>query len=232
MIEDIIGSKFGNYTVISRSDKRSSNGDIEYVCKCECGTIANIRKVSLKNGSRNQCYKCRIKSITDHGKSKTGAYRIWHGMIRRCFNEKFKDYKFYGARGITVCDRWLKFENFLEDMGERPDNLTLDRINNNGNYEPGNCKWATWLDNLQNKGISRIIECDQCNKEFVQKIKRHRFCSKICKAAFRRSNKIDFIEFVCSICSIKFMDSKYFKRKTCSQKCKSISMSKRSKENA
>lgn len=232
MIEDIIGNRFGSYTVISRDTKKLSSGAIGYVCKCDCGKIKSIRKFDLKGGNTKQCYDCRTKSITIHGKSHSGAYVIWHGMIRRCFNKNFKDYKFYGARGITVCDRWLKFENFLEDMGERPDNLTLDRINNNGNYEPSNCRWATWLDNLQNKGINHIIKCDQCNKEFIQKIKRHRFCSKICKAAFRRSNKIDYIEFVCSVCSIKFTDSKYFKRKTCSQKCKSISMSKRNKTNA
>jgi len=232
MIDDIVGQRFGSYTVISRSTKKLSEGGFGYICRCDCGSIADIRKVSLRNGTRSQCYKCRIKSISTHGKSKTGAYVVWHGMMRRCFNKNFKDYKFYGARGITVCDRWTKFENFLEDMGERPDNFTLDRIDNNGNYEPSNCRWVTWLENLQNKGIGLQKSCDQCHKQYTQNIKRQRFCSKTCKAAFRRGAKIDFIEFICSVCSIKFMDSKYFKRKTCGQSCKSISMSKRSKVNA
>ena len=87
--------------------------------------------------------------------SYTSTYKIWRGILRRCTNKNFKHYKYYGGRGITICDRWLEFDNFLEDMGIRPDNLQIDRINNNGNYEPGNCRWVTAKVNNSNRNNSR-----------------------------------------------------------------------------
>ena len=79
-------------------------------------------------------------------------------MKRRCLDPKRNSYKSYGGRGIKVCDRWLKFDNFIDDMGERPDEMTLDRINNDGNYEPANCKWSTAFEQCNNKRNSRLIE--------------------------------------------------------------------------
>lgn len=85
------------------------------------------------------------------GRAGTSTYYIWAAMIQRCTNPKNRDYKNYGARGITVCDRWRDFTNFLADMGEKPDGLSIDRIDNDGNYEPGNCRWATPAQQASNK---------------------------------------------------------------------------------
>ena len=87
--------------------------------------------------------------------SYTSTFRIWTGILRRCNNSNFKHYKYYGGRGIKVCDRWLRFENFLSDMGIRPEGLQIDRINNDGNYEPSNCRWVTPSVNLTNRKFSK-----------------------------------------------------------------------------
>ena len=85
------------------------------------------------------------------GRTASATYNIWAAMIQRCTNPKSRDWRLYGARGITVCERWRKFENFLADMGTKPDGLSIDRIDNDGNYEPGNCRWATALEQARNK---------------------------------------------------------------------------------
>lgn len=147
-IQDLCGQKFGLYTAIERFKNIERNAWY-YKCICECRTESIIAGYRLKNGKSKKCPHCRVKT---HGMSYTSTFRIWTGILRRCLNSNFKAYKYYGGRGITVCERWKNsFENFLSDMGERPKNLQIDRINNNGNYEPSNCRWVTAKENNHNR---------------------------------------------------------------------------------
>jgi hypothetical protein len=113
-------------------------------------------------GPKNHSYK--------HGKSGTPTYRVWQGMIQRCrCQPNHPNFRYYAGRGITVCERWQLFENFLEDMGERPEGKTLDRIDNDGHYEPGNCRWATPREQFDNSRGKRALSDDQRQEA----VKRH-----------------------------------------------------------
>jgi hypothetical protein len=119
----------------------------------------NVRAAYLSSSRGRSCgclgreiHKAQGKVLNlIHGKANTPIYRLWKSMKNRCFNVNNKSYLDYGGRGITVCERWLKFENFFADMGERPQGKSLDRINNNGGYEPSNCRWATSKQQVHNR---------------------------------------------------------------------------------
>ena len=133
----------------------------KWICQCDCGTVKSIAVSSLRSGRSKSCgcycSDVLVKIRTTHGQSKTKIYNIWVSMLSRCRNKNFPLYKNYGGRGIKVCERWLIFENFLADMGDKPDGMTIDRINNDGNYEPSNCRWATWIDQANNKRTTRFV---------------------------------------------------------------------------
>lgn len=160
--KDLTGQRFGRWTVISRAQSTPAGG-ARWLCRCECGTDRIISSGCLRNGHTKSC-GCLNSEITSarnrtHGLSKDSAYQSWGSMIKRCLNPNCKAFGDYGGRGITVCERWLKFENFYADMGPRPsDKHELDRFpNNDGNYEPGNCRWATVAEQARNRRSNRLL---------------------------------------------------------------------------
>ena len=147
---DLISRKFGKNTVIKFSHKNEKH-QLFWVVKCDCGNIKTVRGCNLANGTCKSC-GCCLPGNFKHGMTHHPAFNSWRHMKARCSNPNRKDYKYYGGRGITICDRWLRsFANFYADMGRQPKGLTLDRINNNGNYEPNNCKWSTRAEQARNR---------------------------------------------------------------------------------
>lgn len=142
-----IGQKYGKWSVIDEAP-RYRNKYRMFKCQCECGEIANIISRDLISGKSTKCIFC--KSVK-HGYCNSPIHSTWSGMIQRCTNPNATAYESYGGRGITVYEKWYNFENFLRDMGDRPEGTELDRIDNNGNYEPNNCRWITHKENCQNR---------------------------------------------------------------------------------
>lgn len=140
----------------------SSNGT-KCLCRCICGGTTTAHRYDLHRGHTKSCGCKRIESVrlrrTSHGESKTGGeYDVWCQMKSRCYSRNNPTYKNYGGRGIKVCDRWKKYENFLDDMGRRPSpKHSIERKNNDGDYEPGNCIWATRTEQCRNKRNNRWI---------------------------------------------------------------------------
>jgi len=149
--KDITGIKFNRLIAIKMThvDKL---GKAWWLCLCECGKEHSVRGISLRAGEIKSC-GCLWEPNIKHGESgnKTPTYSSWANMIDRCFNTKNINYKNYGARGITVCDEWRDYRNFLADMGHKPKGLTIERKENNGNYTPDNYKWASTYEQSRNR---------------------------------------------------------------------------------
>ncbi len=157
-VGDLIGRKFGRLVVIQRLE--NVNGHKVWLCKCDCGNEKECGSSNLVHGGVKSCGCLKRESIrrifTTHGMTKSPERMSWKAAKARCFNENSSKYPDYGARGITMCDRWKNsFQNFFDDMGPRPSGSSIDRINVDGNYEPGNCRWATVSDQATNKRRSR-----------------------------------------------------------------------------
>lgn len=149
---DLTGRIFNRLTVIERVGSNKS-GNSTWRCICKCGKETIVGGSQLVNGKIGSCgCKGRDRFIGKLKNQYLSEYATYHAMKQRCFNPENKSYKDYGGRGITVCERWLQsFEVFIQDMGGRPEGLSLDRIDNDGNYEPSNCRWATRMEQRVNQ---------------------------------------------------------------------------------
>ena len=154
---DITGQRFGRWTALcpvgaDRNGRR-------WLCRCSCGAERPVSAHNLRSGKSLSCGCVHHENPGHliHGMSHTKMHVAWKGMLARCENPNNTNYCRYGARGIRVCERWHKFANFFADMGPRPVGAQIDRINNDGNYEPGNCRWVTRRQNCNNQRRSRRI---------------------------------------------------------------------------
>lgn len=165
---DLTGQTFGRLTAKTRTGS-DRYGNAIWECVCTCGRVIRLIVQSLNSGNSRSCgclqNEARAntsRSRLKHGRVNTPEYRSWKSMIARCCITSNKDYRNWGARGISICDRWRHdFLAFLADMGERPSSQhTLDRIDNNGHYEPGNCRWATKKEQIHNRkrGVVKPME--------------------------------------------------------------------------
>jgi hypothetical protein len=159
---DLTGQRFGRLLVLGVSNVRIYGRQLAWDCQCECGVVKPLLTSVLKSGNTKSCgclkRECKPPVHWKHGMSHYSGIKVWDGMIRRCTNQANKDFPLYGGRGIKVCERWLDVRNFAEDMGDKPDGCSLDRIDPNGDYCPENCRWATPAEQGANKRTNRMIE--------------------------------------------------------------------------
>lgn len=165
---DLSKRRFGMLLVVSPETK---NGRLYWNCQCDCGRVSAVRHDAVQRQTSCGCHRRRIppNGMKRHGLYGTKENRLWSSMIRRCTNPKQKNWGRYGGRGIKVCNRWLNsFEAFLTDMGKCPPGLTIERKDNDGNYEPGNCRWATQSEQANNTSRNHIIEFDGRRQTLTQ----------------------------------------------------------------
>jgi hypothetical protein len=156
---ELTGQRYGSW-VVSGDKGVGDYGDVWWLCECDCGTKRMVKAGSLRSGRSTSCGCYNISVITKHGMEGTSIYNAWAAMIQRCENPKSRFFADYGGRGISVCPEWRgDFRIFYRDMGDRPaKGYSLGRIDNDGNYEPGNCRWETSKQQMRNRRTTKWLE--------------------------------------------------------------------------
>ncbi len=161
---DLTGGVFGKLSA-QYPVERDKHGKIKWLCVCECGAECVVASSDLATGHTKSCGCSRIgvTGSPKHGMYGTPTYLSWRSMMSRCYNENATGYEHWGGRGIRVCPQWHTFQRFYDDMGERPAGKSIDRTDNNGDYNPRNCRWATPSEQNSNKRPSHRAKWGVCN---------------------------------------------------------------------
>lgn len=176
---DLLRERFGKLIVVEEIKERASDGRVLWKCKCDCGKESVVRSTHLVRGKIKSCGCGQGLGSYKHGMWKTRIYRVWSGIKSRCLNENNERYNDYGGRGITICDEWLQFENFYNDMGNAPTpKHQIDRIDNNKGYSKENCRWVTASQNMANR--NKIKNCENKYKG-ISKTRNNKWVSNITK---------------------------------------------------
>lgn len=173
-VVDRAGQRVGRLVVFSRAPNKVEGNAVRacWVCHCDCGAKIVVTGASLNKGLQNKggtrSCGCLVGKTIKHGKVNDSVYRTWHMMLQRCINPKNSCFHSYGGRGITVCDEWRDFTKFFADMGDRPQGTTLDRIDNSKGYSKENCRWATKIQQGNNRRTNRIISLNGITKTLAE----------------------------------------------------------------
>jgi len=237
---NLVGQKFGKLTVLKYA-YNDSHGKKKWLCWCECGQKTIVSTSDLKGGHTKSCGCTNIKHGQKMGGKTSPTYISWYHMIDRCTNHDCPAYSNYGGRGILVCEEWLQFANFLKDMGERPPNYQIDRIDNTKGYYKENCRWTTPKQNSRNRRNNHTIEYNGTTKALIEWAEQIRVAADTIRSRINRGwsiektlttsspNNKQYTIVHCSWCGEPFaklnkritQTEKFGKHHACSRKCSS-----------